>query len=131
MIIVLDTNVWVSAMVFGGNPRSVLQQVSTQDILIGISEEILSEIRRILHSKFPTFVPKFENLFLSLQPKLSFATRGAIQIDICRDPKDNMVLETAVIAGAKFIISGDSDLLTLKRYKNITILSPIGFLKPE
>ena len=46
----------------------------------------------------------------------------------CRDPKDDMVLETAVLAGAEIIVTGDKDLLTMGQFRGIRILTPREYL---
>ncbi len=48
-----------------------------------------------------------------------------------RDEADNMVLETAVIGKCSFLITGDKDLLTLKKYKNIYVVTPSKFLNQQ
>jgi putative PIN family toxin of toxin-antitoxin system len=131
MKIVIDTNVWVSALVFGGKPRQVFEFATEQGIKIVVSEGLLSEIRRVLSQKFPKFVPKFENLLVRYKMRLHYVDLGSISVTVCRDPKDNMILETAVIGKSDYIISGDDDLLSLKKYQNITILNPADFLKSE
>ena len=45
-----------------------------------------------------------------------------------RDLKDNMVLETAVVGKCNFLITGDKDLLTLRRYKSVNVVTPSEFL---
>ena len=50
-------------------------------------------------------------------------------ISVCRDPKDNMVLEAALAGGAKFIVTGDEDLLVLNPFRNIAIVAPSVFLR--
>jgi predicted nucleic acid-binding protein len=49
-------------------------------------------------------------------------------IRVCRDPKDNMLLELAVSGKADVIVTGDTDLLVLNPFKNIAILQPVAFL---
>jgi uncharacterized protein len=51
-----------------------------------------------------------------------------IKLDICRDKKDNMFLDCAYSCQAKFIISGDDDLLSLKEISDIQIIQPHTFL---
>ncbi len=51
-----------------------------------------------------------------------------IETDICRDPKDNMFLECAYSCEAKYLISGDDDLLSLKLFNDIQIITPKVFL---
>ena len=50
-------------------------------------------------------------------------------ITVCRDPKDNMILELATSGQADFIITGDKDLLVLNPFRSIRILTPAEFLK--
>ena len=50
-------------------------------------------------------------------------------IAICRDPKDNMILELAVSGNAEVIVTGDDDLLAMNPFKDISILNPQSFLK--
>ncbi len=51
------------------------------------------------------------------------------KIFVCRDPKDNMILELAVAGNADFIVTGDQDLLTLNPFRKIKIVNPVNFLK--
>ena len=53
------------------------------------------------------------------------------KINVCRDEDDNNIIETAVSAKADIIITGDDDLLILKNYKNIEIISPREFYNIE
>ena len=129
MKVVIDTNVWVSALVFGGKPRQIFKNAANSGIEIVISAEILSEIRRILNQKFPDFMVDFEELLIALTPRLYYVELGSMQVDVCRDPKDNMILETAITGGADYIISGDNDLLVLKKLQTTKIISPAEFLK--
>lgn len=55
-------------------------------------------------------------------------TKGNLR-GICRDPKNDMVIECAVIAGADLIVTGDKDLLTVKTYEGIRVLTPREFLQ--
>jgi putative PIN family toxin of toxin-antitoxin system len=54
-----------------------------------------------------------------------------VHIQVCRDPKDDKVLELAVSSNAMCIISGDQDLLELNPFQNIPILTPAEFLSPQ
>ena len=51
----------------------------------------------------------------------------AVEDGVCRDQKDNKFLELAVSGGAKYILSGDKDLLVIGEYQGISILSPRSF----
>ncbi len=120
----MDTNVWISALVFGGRPRKVFEQIVQDGHVLIISEAILTEIRRILHTKLSDYVQDFEDLLIGLQLRITLVELGSVTIDICRDPDDNRVFETAVIGRAEVIVSGDKDLLVLNEYRRIQIISP-------
>ena len=50
-------------------------------------------------------------------------------VSICRDSKDNMILELAVSGQADVIITGDKDLLDLSAFEGISVLSPTDFIE--
>jgi len=124
MRLVIDSNVWISALVFGGNPRKLLELVVRQGHTIVASEEIFSETRRVLNNKFPDFVDDFEKLIVVLKPHMSMAKLGSIDVKVSRDPNDDYIIETALTGGAKYIVSGDKDLLELNNYQEIIICDP-------
>lgn len=126
---VIDSNVWVSALVFGGAPRQVFEGVVSDGIALVVSAELLSEIRRILTQKFPDFLADFDALLVALQQNLTVVLLGSITISASRDSDDNKVLETAVIGHATEIISGDKDLLVLSYYDSIRIQKPTEWLR--
>ena len=127
--IVVDSNVWISALIFGGNSRKVFEQSISSNSLICVSEELLNETRRIVLRKFKSFQPDLESFILALESRIYKVNLGSIFIDICRDPNDNFIIETAVISKSTYIISGDKDLLSLKNYKKIKIITPLDFIK--
>jgi putative PIN family toxin of toxin-antitoxin system len=128
-VIVIDSNVWISALIFGGNPGKILKLFVDNKVEVVMSEEIITELRRIIINKFPLFVNSLNLLEASLRKDTVFVQLGSITIDASRDVDDNRIIETAYIGKAQYIISGDKDLLVLKKYEDIKILSPVDFLK--
>ena len=128
-VIVIDSNVWISALIFGGNPGKILKLFVDNKVEVVMSEEIMTELRRIIINKFPLFVNSLNLLEASLRKDTVFVQLWSITIDASLDVDDNRILETAYIGKAKYIISGDKDLLVLKKYEDIKILSPVDFLK--
>ena len=129
MKIVIDSNVWISALVFGGNPRRIFERAIVEGWTIVVSEEIFTEVRRVLTDKFADFVDDFESFQVVLQPYITKVQLGSIRVSVCRDEDDNRVIETALIDNASHIITGDNDLLVLSKYKKISIISPSDFLE--
>ena len=128
-VIVIDSNVWISALIFGGNPEKILKLFIDNKVEVVMSEEIITELRRIIINKFPLFVNSLNLLEASLRKDTVFVQLGSMTIDASRDVDDNRIIETAYIGKAQYIISGDKDLLVLKKYKDIKILNPGDFLK--
>jgi len=126
--VVIDTNVWISGIVFGGAPKRVLELFIDGSIVVVISEEILSELRRKINQKFPLFVPQLPFLEASIREKVLIVRLGAQPVAASRDKDDDKFIETAVAGRAGYIVSGDKDLLVLKVYKNVKIVKPAEFL---
>jgi len=128
--IVLDTNVIISAILFGGKPRRVLDLVISGSVDCTLSIAILDELRDVLQR------PKFgfhADLCLHIIEELHGACdiiSPSMSVNVIRsDPDDNRILECAVEAHAHFIVSGDSHLLDLGTFEKISILSPAEYLK--
>jgi len=128
--IVLDTNVIISAILFGGKPRRVLDLVISGSVDCTLSIAILDELRDVLQR------PKFgfpADLCLHIIEELQGVCdiiSPSMSVNVIRsDPDDNRILECAVEAHAHFIVSGDSHLLDLGTFEKISILSPAEYLK--
>lgn len=128
MRIVIDSNVWISALVFGGKPRRIFERVVADGWTIIASEEIFTEVRRVLAVKFVDFVEDFESFQAVLQPYVIKIKLGSMRVAVSRDEDDNRVIETAIIGDASHIITGDKDLLVLLKYNQIDIITPTEFL---
>lgn len=127
----IDTNVFLSALLFGGNPRKVVESILLDGHVIIISEEIYTEMRKVLTKKFPKYIDEYKAFEALLRINTISVPLGTISINVCRDPKDNMILETAVLGNCEYIITGDTDLLVLKSYKDIGILTPAQGIEKE
>jgi len=130
MRVVLDTNTLISALLFSGTASRLVPLWQSGEITLLLSKAILQEYLRAL-----TY-PKFR---LSDQ-----AIRGLIEEEVLpfvktievrkrltvvrRDPDDNKFLECAVTGGAKYLVTGDRDLLELDSYRGISIVTAGEFL---
>lgn len=125
--VVLDTNIYVSAFNFGGLPEEVLRLAEAGAFILCISPFMANEIRRVLMQKFTW---SSEDLADTLDPTLEFArtVRPRTSVAVVQDPDDNRVLECALEAQAQVIVTGDGDLLRLKRFGDIEIMTPPAFL---
>lgn len=127
--IVIDTNVWLSGLVFGGQPGRVLQLFVEDRATVVVSEELLSELRRKISVKFPLYAPQLDSLEASLRLDAEMVGLGNYTISISRDPDDNKFIETAVAGNCQYIVSGDKDLLEIKAYQDVRIVTPAAFLQ--
>jgi putative PIN family toxin of toxin-antitoxin system len=127
--VVIDSNVYISALVFGGRPRQVMDLVGEGLLMITISQEMITEMKRKIVSKFPVFLADFEELVSLLKHDALWVELGSIAITACRDDDDNRILETAVLGNCDVVVSGDKDLLSLGKYEGIAIVPPAEFLE--
>jgi uncharacterized protein len=126
--ITVDSNVYISAFVYGGKPLRVLQMAVDGEIEVASSGPILDETLRVLREKFELT----QEDLLDAEIWLRNFTRS-VQISetlavVNEDPDDDRVLECAVSSGSEVIVSGDKDLLRLGTYRGIKIMPVSGFL---
>ncbi|MBN1694508.1 putative toxin-antitoxin system toxin component, PIN family [candidate division WOR-3 bacterium] len=128
--VVFDTNVLISAILFGGSPRKCLELAIEGEIELYISKEIISEIEGVLaREKFNIAEENIRYIISSLD-SIAELVSPKIKLDIIKkDPQDNTLLECAIESEADFIISGDAHLLELSEFRKIKILKPADFLK--
>lgn len=125
--VVLDTNILISALVYGGKPEQVYNLALEKQITAVTSGSLTAELEEILIKKFSFEQKRIGQLsriikkhFLVVYPKTA--------INVIKDEPDNRVLEAAMEGNCDYIVTGDKDLLSLKRYKNVLILKPDDFL---
>ena len=127
---VVDSNVYISGLNFGGLPEAVLRLAQAGAFVLCLSPPIEQETRRILAEKFAWAEPDIDRAFRKIR-KSAHLVIPAITLTEAADPDDNRVLECAVTAQADLIVSGDNDLRRLGRYRDIPILNPRQFLDSE
>ena len=126
--VVIDTNVYISAIFWGGKPRKIVNLGRIGKIIIFTSKNIEKEIAEKLIHKFHLSKTETDQILIDFSTFTnSINTTSKINI-IESDPDDNKFLECGVDANAEFIISGDKHLLNLKEYNTIRIVNPSEFL---
>jgi putative PIN family toxin of toxin-antitoxin system len=126
--VVIDTNVLISGIVFGGKPRRVFDLLAERSIIVIIAEELLTEARRKIGMKFPDFIEDLERIEKLLKRDALLVRLGTVQVAVSRDPDDDKFIEAALVGAAGFIVSGDKDLLIIKKHEDIQIVTPAEFL---
>lgn len=132
MKIVLDTNVLVSGIFFAGHPFKILRAWHDGKVNLVISVEILDEYRRVAAE----LAQEFSGVDVSRI--LDLLTVGAEIVDapplpqpVCSDPADDKFLACAVAGSAKYIVTGDKQLLKVLRYGNSEIVNPRSFVESQ
>jgi len=129
MKIVLDTNVFISGIFFGGPPLQILKFWRKSDVRIILTKKIVEEYQRIgeqLSAKYPSInIEPIIELFTIFG---EFVETKGISESICEDPDDNKFIECAIASQSKLIVSGDKHLLKISGYKDIEVLKPRDFI---
>lgn len=133
--IIIDTNVYFSGFAFQGKPLEVINNAAkNENIIVYCSFRIWEEIiAKFLRGRLAQIqgdeydIDKVKGFLDGIQKDLKFVTTTQ-KVDICRDIKDNMILELALETNADYVITGDKDLLTLENYNGTNILKPSQFL---
>ena len=128
--VTLDSNVYVSALAFGGKPMELLQLADEGRIEIAVSDAILDEVSRVLAGpKFlwpPNRIEDARQLISGLSRRVTPKHTIAL---VRADMADNRILECAEESGSDFVVSGDKHLLRLREYGKARILQPAEFLR--
>lgn len=129
MRVVLDANVWVSSIINPNGACALVLKVSSRLCDIYISDNVRGEVLRAITSKVRVSTQLVIAMKEFLTTGVVCATPCEIEVSACRDPDDLHILGLAVAAKADCIVTGDRDLLVLKAYRDIPILTPSGFLE--
>ena len=128
--VVIDANVFISGFGWDGKPEIILTLLRDNRIKNYISYEIFEELKKTVSYPKLKFSETLQNKILEfvffysefVEPKQHLSV-------IIDDPDDNKFLECAIESDAELIISGDSHLLTLRKYRTIDIVDVAGFLE--
>lgn len=130
MRIVADTNILISALLFGGPPEQVFLAGMRGEIQLLTSLSLLKEFEKVLKEKFKISPPLVKEIVAEVREVAEVVEVSSHLEAISYSDEDNRVLECAVDGKADFIVTGDSKhILPLKEYNGIKILSPSDFLK--
>ena len=126
--IVLDTNLIISALIFAGKPQQVYNLILEKQIIGITSPILLAELTEVLTKKFNFELIRVEQLEKIIKKHFKMVIPKQT-VKILQDIDDNRVLEAAAEVKCNYIVTGDKDLLTLKTFHQIKILTPNDFLR--
>jgi putative PIN family toxin of toxin-antitoxin system len=127
--VVIDTNIYISAIFWNGKPREVIDLGRDGKITIFTSLDIENEIVGKLKTTFKLAEEDVNRILLDFST-FTLPIRINKQLIVVQDdPDDNKFIECAVECRANYIISGDRHLLNLKEYEGIKLIKSSEFLK--
>ena len=129
MKVILDTNVFISGIFFGGPPGKILQGWRDGRFTLVLSPAILEEYQRVaeaLSKKYPP-VDLTEVLEL-IVVEADMVQAEPLKEPVSADPDDDMFIACALASGSKLIVSGDKHLLDVGGFSGIEVLKPKAFV---
>ncbi|HEY1341546.1 MAG TPA: putative toxin-antitoxin system toxin component, PIN family [Bryobacteraceae bacterium] len=124
---VVDTNLYVSALVFGGKPAAVIQLADEGAFELVVCAQIRDELAATLTRKFGWSSDRVRHASDVLWNRASWVVPPQLP-PASRDRDDDFILACALEAGAGFVVTGDQDLLALHPFRGIAVFTPADFL---
>jgi len=128
--IVIDTNIFISFLITNSFPK-LFKLLESNKVILLFSEELLQEFLDVVKR------PKLKKYFS--EKEISKVLDGIqyyadyievyTNVNVCRDPNDNFLLALCYDGKADYLITGDEDLLVIKKYKQTSILKISDYLK--
>jgi putative PIN family toxin of toxin-antitoxin system len=128
--VVLDTNVLISGVFFGGLPGRIIEAWKNEDLTLVVSPAILGEyyrVGRVLASRYEG---------VSLDPFLALLAVHAEIIDappipqgVCDDPDDDKFMACALAGSASIVVSGDKHLRAVSGWRGVEVMTPKAFVE--
>ena len=131
-LIIVDTNLWLSFLIKKNYSKLDRLLVSGQ-VKLCFSEELLSEFMEVAkRPKFKKYFKKedLDDILNSINSFAQFYEVTTVE-KVCRDPKDDFLIALANISKADYLITGDDDLLTLKKVGKTRIITISEYLKTK
>ncbi|HTU47385.1 MAG TPA: putative toxin-antitoxin system toxin component, PIN family [Bryobacteraceae bacterium] len=123
-----DTNVYISALQFAGQPLRILELALQESISLWASPVIMQEIVEVLRGKFGRSEADVEEIMLHLARVTQIVVPIERVYAVEDDLDDNAILECAIASHSDFIVSGDRHLLRLGEHRGIPIVRVVEFL---
>ena len=133
--VVFDSTTLVSAFLRkGGVTAKLLEQAVQGDCELYLAEDIIEETRNVLlnreHLRLHfSYTNRDVEEYAALLRAFARLVSNLPSVKVCRDPNDDYVIATAIVARASHIVARDKDLLTLATYQDVTMISPEAFMQ--
>jgi len=127
--LVFDTNIYISAFVITGSlAEKAILKVIKENYRLFISKEIVDEVLSVLSKKFDYNKEMLSRTAIFLS-EIAELIKTHDKVYILKDKADNRIIECVVLAEADIIVSGDKEMLSLKEYKGIKIITLREFIE--
>ncbi len=128
--VLLDTNILISALGWNSKPKEIFRKCIVGELKLITSLEQIDELRRVMgYPKF-NFTEEQKESFISIILEIAAMVEITGKVKVIKDdPDDDVMIETAIVGRADYIISGDPHLLNLKEFTGIKIVTAKEFLK--
>lgn len=128
MRVVFDTNIYIAAFVADGVCARLLRRARRREFELLLCHVITGEFSKKLKVKFRCSAQEIQQASaLIIEAASNVLAEGSLLSPVCRDPEDDLILACAESASAGYLVTGDKDLLVLKRHGKCKILSPRDF----
>jgi putative PIN family toxin of toxin-antitoxin system len=125
--VILDTNVIMSAIFFGGIPGKILKAYASGELSLVLSPEILSEYHEVAERLFKKYPVEYADILEWITIHSDMVSDTSLTESVCADPDDDKFISAALVSGAKIICSGDKHLLNVNGYQKIETLKQTPF----
>ena len=130
MRVILDTNVFISAVFFGGEPGKILKAWRDGEVLLVLSDEILKEYIDVLGRLEKQYPPiEAEPIIELLLAGSKIVSAPPLGDSVSSDPDDDKFIACAIAAKANVVVSGDKHLVSVDGYRGIRVVKPSEFVK--
>jgi len=127
---ILDTNVLVSGILFGGIPRKILECAQRRTFTMVITHDILSEYYEVIERVSKEYnVKRASSVLESIISKAELSFSITLHEPVCIDPDDDIFFAAAKAAKVKIIVSGDKHLKAASGWSGVKVISPATFYK--
>ena len=130
MQVIVDTNVLISAVFFGGKPGQILEAWQQKKIELVISTEILAEYVDVLHRLSAKYPKVYVSQIITLITSFGFIVEARhLNKQVSEDPDDDKFIAAALEISSSVIITGDMHLLDVSGYAGIEMIEPSVFIE--
>ena len=129
MKVVLDTNVLISGIYFGGLPGKILEAWGARQFQLLVSTEILQEYLNVVERLADRYAGvEYEGILGLIIQNAELVQTSDLPEPVSEDPDDDKFLACALAGDSTTIVSGDSDLLNVSGFCGIKVLTPKAFV---